>query len=512
LLIPLIAVAAVSAQEPKPVPSTMPFEPQPASVVFSVSFSPDGKQIAIACEDKSVALHEWPMGTHVAQLKGHKARVWKAAWSPDGAMLASCSGDYFTPTEPGELKIWDLKTHTEETSLEGHKGIVYDVIFSPDGKTLYSASYDGTIKMWNVADFKEKSTLEGHEGPVRSLTFTPDGATLASTGFDGSVRFWDAQTGKHLRTFEKLHPVGVQCVAFTPCGRFMATTGAPAGGREAEYEVALSDVQSGKELFRVGRTLGPILSIHFSEDGRLLATGGGNYQLGSDVKVLEMASGKPRAILEGHKEWVEQVRFSPDGMALVSAGGFTQGAPGEVRLWLLSDLAGERGAERAPADPDELWKALAGDDTSAAYAAILRLIASPEVAVPLLADRLQPVARADAERIARLIADLDADDFKVRESAASDLAALGELATEALQRALDDPPSEEVRQRAEQILRSTSPISPVSGEPLRALRAIEVLEKIGTPEARQILQALAQGEPRARVTRDAASALERLGR
>jgi HEAT repeat protein len=140
------------------------------------------------------------------------------------------------------------------------------------------------------------------------------------------------------------------------------------------------------------------------------------------------------------------------------------------------------------------------------------LIASPEVAVPLLADRLQPVARADAERIARLIADLDADDFKVRESAASDLAALGELATEALQRALDDPPSEEVRQRAEQILRSTSPISPVSGEPLRALRAIEVLEKIGTPEARQILQALAQGEPRARVTRDAASALERLGR
>jgi WD40 repeat protein len=436
--------------------------------------------------------------------------VWKAAFSPDGALLATCTGEYGAPDDPGELKIWDLKTHTERASLAGHEGIIYDATFSPDGKTLYSASHDATIKMWDVAEAKEKSTLKGHKAAVRALKFTPDGKTLASASFDGTVRFWDPATGELKKTFE-LHAGGVQCVVFAADGQYMATTARPPG-MASPAEVFVWDVESGKEIGRFARSRGPILSIAFSADGRMLATGGGWLTSFSELRVLELASGQPRAVLEGHREWIEHVGFSPDGKSLVSAGGLTLTRPGEVRVWQLAEIAGKLDDEEPEADkPEELWKALAGEDAPAAYRAILRLVASPEVAVPLLAEHVEPVTPADAKRIARLIADLDADEFAVREKASQELDKLGDLATEALEEALKDPPSEEVRLRATLILRS-SPLSPVGGEELRTVRTIEVLESIGTPEARQILAKLAQGEPRARVTRDAASALERLGR
>jgi hypothetical protein len=48
------------------------------------------------------------------------------------------------------------------------------------------------------------------------------------------------------------------------------------------------------------------------------------------------------------------------------------------------------------------------------------------------------------------------------------------------------------------------------GEELRRVRAVEVLELIGTPEARRLLEELAGGEPAARLTREASSSLRRL--
>jgi hypothetical protein len=106
-----------------------------------------------------------------------------------------------------------------------------------------------------------------------------------------------------------------------------------------------------------------------------------------------------------------------------------------------------------------------------------------------------------------LLAGLDSDTFTVRQKATRELQALGELARPALKRALEKTSSIEVRQRAEKLLRNPKDLTP---DQLRGIRAVEVLERIATPEARSVLEALAKGLPEARLTEEAKAALKRL--
>src|SRR5947208_1810602 len=177
-----IVVFSLSLQAPLgaagPLLQQPEFDPPPKGIVFSVSFSKDGKQIALAREEKSVSVHDWPSGKKRVVLDGHGARVWTAAFSPDGKLLASCTGEYAQPLVPGEVKLWDLATGKEKATLDGHKGLVFGVTFSPDGKLLLSTSWDGTVKVWDVATGKEKATLAEHKQPVRMAVYAPDGKTF----------------------------------------------------------------------------------------------------------------------------------------------------------------------------------------------------------------------------------------------------------------------------------------------------------------------------------------------
>jgi hypothetical protein len=51
-----------------------------------------------------------------------------------------------------------------------------------------------------------------------------------------------------------------------------------------------------------------------------------------------------------------------------------------------------------------------------------------------------------------------------------------------------------------------------SGDRLGELRAVEVLERIGTREAEHLLKKLAKGAPEARLTREAKASLQRLAK
>jgi hypothetical protein len=132
--------------------------------------------------------------------------------------------------------------------------------------------------------------------------------------------------------------------------------------------------------------------------------------------------------------------------------------------------------------------------------------------VPYLTSQLRWVIGADAERIARLITDLDDDRYAVREKATADLERIVKVAEPALRKALDNRPSLEVQRRIEKILDRLKDRLAWPQERLRLLRTVEILEKIGTPEARRGLEDLARRAADVELKQEAKASLERLAR
>jgi WD40 repeat protein len=174
--------------------------------------------------------------------------------------------------------------------------------------------------------------------------------------------------------------------------------------------------------------------------------------------------------------------------------------------------AGPAVASRSPlngSDVQALWNDLASRDAARAYRAMQRLAEHPEAAVRLLGDKLRPAPQVETQRITKLLTDLDSGSFKVRQQAGRELEDLGDLARAHLLQTQTEPASLEVQRRAAKLLvKFSMPVA--SAELLRSLRAVEVLEDIGGPSARQVLSRLAQGSSDHRLTEEAKLALQRL--
>jgi len=181
-----------------------------------------------------------------------------------------------------------------------------------------------------------------------------------------------------------------------------------------------------------------------------------------------------------------------------------------VILW---DLTGKH-AKAAPFAQSEIpaaWKSLTGADANLSLT-MRRLIQSPAT-VGFLKQNFQPAKPADLDdkKLARLIADLDSGNFKARELAMRDLRLLGERAEPALKKGLAGNPSVEARRRIVDLLDALVRTQ-VTPEELQAIRGVEILERIGTADARACLTALAKGDPFARSTHEAAATLKRMGK
>ena len=126
--------------------------------------------------------------------------------------------------------------------------------------------------------------------------------------------------------------------------------------------------------------------------------------------------------------------------------------------------------------------------------------------VALIRTRLKAAEVNDCQRVKQWLDDLGSDDFATREAAVRELGKLGDRIEGLLVKGMSGRPSLEAKRRIEALLAKLDTPTP---ERLARSRALETLEQIATPDAVNLLEALAGGEPDARLTREAAAVLNR---
>jgi hypothetical protein len=283
-------------------------------------------------------------------------------------------------------------------------------------------------------------------------------------------------------------------LAASPDGRLLA---ARRPGDVGVWETATGEEVAGVFLDRVDH-------LAITPDNRFL--------VGTDassLRVWDLATGKET------RRW--PLPGTASGMLLLPDGrrAFTSLADGTALVWDLTPAL--RPAEPPVADPGPKqltawWADLADANPRRAYAAGWRLAAAPEGAVVgFLRQHLKPAVDPHLEKAQGLIKDLESDVDAVRERAKAQLEALGSGATSALRQALEKDAAPEVRGRLEELMALPANRVP-SPETVRQVRAIQVLERLGSKEARRLLTELAAGASHAADTQEAKGALERLSR
>ena len=107
------------------------------------------------------------------ELKGHRASVLDAAFSPRGAKVATASAD-------GTGRIWDVRTGALLATVGGHKGIVHAVAFSPDGNFVVTGSADRTAQTSKADDGdRARAASPGTATPFTRVEYSPDGTAGA---------------------------------------------------------------------------------------------------------------------------------------------------------------------------------------------------------------------------------------------------------------------------------------------------------------------------------------------
>jgi WD40 repeat protein len=486
--------------------------------VDSVAYSPDGRLLATGSDDGTVRLWDPVAGKEVLSRRfgtGYPSRVGALTFSPDGPSLAAGGYDHLPRKHAfeGLIELWD-GTPGKKAWAVTVDDRVSALAFSPDGKTLAAATWEveptgrpggsrgNPISLRDRATGKELGRLTGHGGKIPALRFSPDGKTLASVGADQHCT-WDLTTRAQRShfTLPARRPL-LTSAAFSADGKLLVTS------ELFTDSLLLWDLATGEEVNRiqVPRSKGSILAV--SPDGRLLASGSVGLTLvdqefDRDLHLWDLVTGREVHTFHPGSPTVASLVFAPDGRSLTS--GMDDGT---ALIWDLTKRAERPANELGKNDLARLWADLGEPDPSRAYSAIWALAATPEKAAGLIRDRLQPAAALDRKRIRELIAALDRSEFAAREAAFKELERLAEDVKPMLRQALQERPTLEQRRRLEGLLAGTRTVR--FPETLRQVRAVQLLEYIGTPEAREALQSLANGAPEARLTREAKASLQRL--
>jgi WD40 repeat protein len=333
------------------------------SNVRGLAFTPDGRQLVSASQDKTVRVWDVDTGKTVRIIRGETGpgswgTIYAMALSPDGRWLAvgGFLRDESDAAAAAAVRLYDFASGRLEALLKGHDNVIWALAFSADSKRLISGSFDKTAIVWDLAPRRQLLRLSGHTGQIKAVTFSHDGEQIVTGSDDQTLRLWSVADGKLIaemtehkrqserdaaereasrsnkekKTYAPL-PAGVTTVAASPSGPVIAS-GDTAG------TVLLWDGKTGAFLRAVARPGGmigasDIDSLTFSADGRWLLYAA----MARGCMVAEVVSGRefhdgelrePMKLLDSgyfsHRLHCHgDVAFSPD--ARLAAGGDNSG-------------------------------------------------------------------------------------------------------------------------------------------------------------------------------------------
>jgi hypothetical protein len=349
------------------------------------------------------------------------------------------------------------------------------------------------VALWDIQRGREVRRVKTVQVSGSARAVSADGRLLTDGSRD-RLRVLEVASDREWRAL----PVKVaDPPTFAPDGRTLACN--------EGVQFSLWELGSAKPRWQVERppphSWVPVTAMRFSPDGRWLAVGHGPR-----IELRDALNGRLVHVFDGHAQNILSLAFSRDGTRLVSSSCDTT-----LLVW---DVSGVLARKKRPAAPTDAalaaaWVDLGSGDASRVCRAMALLTDSPGRGVALLRKHLRRTTAVDGKEMARRVAELDSDDPATRRRASRELEKAAEQAEEALRQLLAGKPSAEARRRAERLLRRLE--APVAeGDRLRQMRALEVLERIGTAETARVLETLAGGAPGAWQTREAAAGARRL--
>jgi hypothetical protein len=428
------------------------------------------------------------------------------ALTPDGKRLAMAGHNF--------LVMYDLSgsvPFAQPRHVPLDNVFLYNAAISStaDGKTLVCVpsqhGQDNTVRFVDMASGKLIREIDNDQ-PFFGLAVSPDAKVLALGG-QQHLELWDAVSGDELRIIAGPANTIFRQMTFSADGRTLA---AAAG----DTSVVLFEVATGKERQKLRMTIDgvgpanprfrqlnngmPLTAVAFSPDGRLLAVGGTD----SAVHLYDLATAEELPPLTGHLAAIRALVFTPHGKQMISFD-----AEGVKQTWSTGQFrkaASMKLPTLTDSELEDLWHDLAEADSFHTYRTMRHLSADPKRAVALLRRHVQPAPAGDSARIAQLVNDLQNPSAAVRRKAMAELRKHGEAAYGALSQANDGRGNQTV-----QILMNKLEAQANTPERMRSLKAVQVLERIGTKEAKELVEKLAGGAMGVPLTIQAKAALER---
>ncbi len=235
-----------------------------------------------------------------------RAPSWSVTYSPDGKFIA-------VGGTTGTVSIFKAKNGKRVDSIEAHNAPVTDVSFSADGSQLASSSHDGTVHHWDLSSGKTQR-FQG-EGKLWTVAFSRTGGSdvVLGAGTDGIARVWEAGTGAEIRQFRaQVQPIS--SIEIDASGRRIAMA-SPSGS-----SIKVWNLDTGLDV-QIIDAEAQVNALAFTPDGSKIAAANTDMK----ARVFDVASGARVGLLSGHVAGSPSVFSMESGENIV---GFMMGVTG----------------------------------------------------------------------------------------------------------------------------------------------------------------------------------------